>query len=184
MYKKINLDNLLCKSEINIGVLSDTHNQLNKIVIDALKNCDAILHAGDIGDASVLAELSQYTNHLLSVRGNNDTEEKWPSSDLSVLADIPDYLELQIHNQTIGLIHGHQYEPVRKRHDKLRQHFPHADIIIYGHSHRYVCDKDYQPWVINPGAGGYTRTFGGASCVIMQYKNQQWAIQDFRVEQE
>jgi putative phosphoesterase len=176
MHKKIDLNHLNDRTDITIGVLSDTHNQLNEIVIDAFNNCDAILHAGDIGDANVLAQLSLYSDHILSVRGNNDTEEKWPSSDLHVLAEIPEYLELCIQNQVIGLIHGHQYEPVRKRHDKLRQHFPHADIVIYGHSHRLVCDKQQQPWVINPGAGGYTRTFGGASCMIMQYKNSQWSI--------
>jgi len=183
MLKKIDLDSLVNKTEISIGVLSDTHNQLNQIVSDAFKNCDAILHAGDIGEANVLRNLEQFTPHVFSVRGNNDTESKWANADLPTLTNIPEHLELHFQSQIIGLIHGHQYEPVRKRHDKLRQHFPHADIIIYGHSHRFVCDQEHQPWVINPGAAGYTRTFGGASCVLLQFKNKRWSIKDFRCEQ-
>ena len=182
MHKKIILDDLVTKTDINIGVLSDTHNQLNQIVIDAFKDCDAILHAGDIGEASVLDNLKQFSPHVFPVRGNNDTEHKWDINELSVLEDIPEYLELQFQDQVIGLIHGHQYDPVRIRHDKLRKHFPHANIVVYGHSHRFVCDQEQQPWVINPGAGGYTRTFGGASCIILQFKNKQWSVKDFRTE--
>ena len=182
MHKKLDLNFLIDKPVINIGILSDTHNQLNQLVIDAFTDCDAILHAGDIGDASVLQQLSQHAKHVLPVRGNNDTEDKWPEQDLSTLADIPDHLELSFQNQVIAMTHGHQFERVQKRHDLLRNQFPHADIIIYGHSHRFVCDQENQPWVINPGAGGYTRTFGGASCMIMQYKNNQWSINDFRAE--
>ena len=182
MHKQIQLDKLINKQDIIIGVVSDTHNKINQLVIDAFTDCDAILHAGDIGEASVLTQLNQYTDHVISVRGNNDTEAKWPTADLTSLTDIPESLQLHFHDQTIGLIHGHQFDPVRKRHDKLRQHFPAADIIVYGHSHRFVCDQQDQPWVINPGAGGYTRTFGGASCMKLHYVNQQWSIKDFRQE--
>ena len=55
---KINLNNLVNKPDIRLGVISDTHNQLNEGIVGALKDCDAIVHAGDIGDASVLK------NHL------------------------------------------------------------------------------------------------------------------------
>ena len=117
------------------------------------------------------------------MRGNNDIEYKWPKEDLVELADIPEHLELHFNNQVIGLIHGHQYDPVRKRHDMLRNHFPNADIVVYGHSHRLVCDQELKPWVINPGAGGYTRTFGGASCLAMEYKDNSWSIEEFRIDE-
>jgi len=184
MNHTINLEQFVSTDNIRVGVISDTHNRLNTEVTHALTGCDVILHAGDIGDAEVLNELKKFTPHVFPVRGNNDDEQKWPSEDLDVLATIPEYSELHFQNETIGLIHGHQYDPVRKRHDKLRGHFPNANIVIYGHSHRYVCDKEQTPWVINPGAGGYTRTFGGASCVVMQFENQQWTITETRLEVE
>ena len=180
---KINLSDLIKKPDIVIGVLSDTHNQLNDIVLNSLQDCDAIIHAGDIGDADILEQLNAHANYVFPVRGNNDTEEKWPTHDLPALADIPDNLELSFDNKVIAVTHGHQFHKVQSRHDKLRDQFPHADIIVYGHSHHIACDQQQAPWVINPGAGGYTRTFGGASCMILNYKNSTWDIQQFRINE-
>ena len=180
---KINLNDLVNKSEITVGVLSDTHNQLNDIVINSFSNCDAIIHAGDIGDANILEQLNTYSDHVFSVRGNNDIEEKWPANDLSTLSEIPDNLELFFDDQVIAVTHGHQFHKVQNRHDQLRNQFPHANIIIYGHSHHIKCDQEQSPWVINPGAGGYTRTFGGASCMILKYDNKLWDIEQFRVSE-
>ena len=181
---KINLNDLISKSELTIGVLSDTHNQLNNIVTSSFQNCDAIIHAGDIGDADILGQLDTQADHVFSVRGNNDIEEKWPKHDLTTLAEIPDNLELYFDDQVIAVTHGHQFHRVRHRHDQLRNQFPHANIIIYGHSHHLVCDQQQNPWVVNPGAGGYTRTFGGASCMILRYENKRWEIEQFRIEEE
>ena len=181
MDRKINLNNLINKSDITVGVLSDTHNQLNDIVISSFNKCDVIIHAGDIGDADVLNHLNTQAKHVFSVRGNNDIEEKWPAHDLPALADIPDNLELSFDDEVIAVTHGHQFHKVETRHDKLRGQFPHATIIVYGHSHRMVCDQQQSPWVINPGAGGYTRTFGGASCMILKYENKQWDVRQFRI---
>lgn len=181
---QIDLNSLIDKSTLRLGLISDTHNKINQDLISHLNGCDAIVHAGDIGDAEVLNELKQYTPHVFPVRGNNDIEDKWPNHDLAELQKIPEHLELKFNNQVVGLIHGHQYDPVRKRHDKLRQHFPAADIVVYGHSHRYVCDQETKPWVINPGAGGYTRTFGGASVVVMEYKDDAWSVMPYQLDEK
>ena len=179
---KINLTSIINKPDLRLGIISDTHNQLNEGIVGALKDCDAIVHAGDIGDATVLKNLRTFSPHIFPVRGNNDAEDRWPTEDLSELATIPEHCELHFQDQIIGLIHGHQYEPVHKRHDKLRNHFPEADIVVYGHSHRLVCDQEQTPWVINPGAGGYTRNFGGASCLVMEFKDSCWAIEQFKLD--
>ncbi len=181
MDTKINLNDLIKKSAITVGVLSDTHNQLNDIAIKSLHSCDVIIHAGDIGNADVLNALSTHADYVFPVRGNNDTEEKWAPQDLAALADIPDNLELHFDDNVVAVTHGHQFLKSETRHDKLRNQFPHADIIIYGHSHRLVCDQQQTPWVINPGAAGYTRTFGGASCIILNYQAKKWSVEQFRI---
>jgi putative phosphoesterase len=181
MKHTIDLNQIISSSDIRLGVISDTHSRINVEVVGSLTGCDVILHAGDIGDATVLNELKKFTPHVFPVRGNNDVEAKWPAEDHHILANIPEYTEFRFHDESIGLIHGHQYDPVQKRHHKLRGHFPDANIIIYGHSHRFVVDQEETPWVINPGAGGYTRTFTGASCVVMEFKNQQWSINETRL---
>lgn len=178
----IDLDRLIDNSDLRIGVISDTHSRLNETIITPLHNCDVILHAGDIGAASVLEDLCTFTPHVYSVRGNNDIEIKWPASDLSELSKIPEEIELVFKGERIAVTHGHQYPAVNTRHQKLRARFPHADIIIYGHSHLLACDTEHKPWVINPGPGGYNRTYNGASCLVMHYKNRRWGIEQTRAE--
>ena len=178
----INLDSIFDHAELRVGVISDTHSRLNEHVVGALNDCDVILHAGDIGNATVLNDLNRFTPHVFSVRGNNDIEEKWPTEDLPALQKIPDALELTFKQQRIAVTHGHQFPAVDTRHQKLRQQFPQANIIIYGHSHLLVCDREEHPWVINPGPGGYNRTFKGASCLVMHYKKMQWEIKETRTQ--
>ena len=78
MDRLINLDSIFDHAELRVGVISDTHSRLNENVVGALHNCDVILHAGDIGNVTVLNNLNQYTPHVFSVRGNNDIEENGP----------------------------------------------------------------------------------------------------------
>ncbi len=54
-----------------LGVISDTHGYLNPRVPELLRGVDHILHAGDIGDAGVIDELTSVAP-VTAVRGNND----------------------------------------------------------------------------------------------------------------
>ena len=40
-----------------IGLISDTHGLLRKEVVENLKDCDLIIHAGDIGKYEVIEKL-------------------------------------------------------------------------------------------------------------------------------
>ena len=40
-----------------IGVLSDTHGKLREEVVEILRGCDVILHAGDINTPKVMGSL-------------------------------------------------------------------------------------------------------------------------------
>ena len=182
MEQHIDLKKIISKSQFRVGVISDTHGKLNGLVVGSLENCDVIVHAGDIGSAAVISDLKKFTPHVYPVKGNNDVEEKWPSDDLSVLNQIPESLQLSFDSEIVAITHGHQFYAVETRHKNLRKQFPEADIIIYGHSHHLVCDQEQKPWVINPGAGGYNRTFGGASCMVMHFENNHWIIEETRTQ--
>ena len=54
-----------------IGVVSDTHGLLRDTVKEKLRGCSLILHAGDVGNPSVLEELGQIAE-VVAVRGNMD----------------------------------------------------------------------------------------------------------------
>lgn len=55
-----------------IGVVSDTHGELPDAVTTALRGVDTIVHAGDVGTASILHVLGSMAP-VLAVRGNCDT---------------------------------------------------------------------------------------------------------------
>src|SRR5258708_30890383 len=54
-----------------VGVISDTHGLLRPEALAALRGCEHIIHAGDIGDAAILASLGEIAQ-ASAVRGNND----------------------------------------------------------------------------------------------------------------
>lgn len=57
---------------LTIGVISDTHGLLRPEATRALTGSDLIIHAGDVGDVSVLAGLRDIAP-TIAVRGNVDT---------------------------------------------------------------------------------------------------------------
>ncbi|HXU65163.1 MAG TPA: metallophosphoesterase family protein [Polyangia bacterium] len=54
-----------------LGVISDTHGLLRPEAVEALRDVDRIIHAGDIGGPQILTALSQLAP-VVAVRGNND----------------------------------------------------------------------------------------------------------------
>ena len=61
-----------------IGIISDTHGLLRPEVIEALRNVDMVIHAGDIDNASVIDGLKELSPNLTVVRGNADKESGRP----------------------------------------------------------------------------------------------------------
>lgn len=167
-------------SSLLVGVLSDTHGFINGEVQAQLSRCDVILHAGDIGSIQVIDQLKNISRNVIPVCGNNDVETKWATQEHAELNKILDIAEIKLPGGNVIVMHGDRYFSAKNRHEKMRQHYPNAKAIIYGHSHKLVRDIDEHPWILNPGAAGKTRTKGGASCLIMQTNETQWQVSEFR----
>ncbi len=167
---------------MRIAIVSDTHGAVDERVLDAVRGCDAALHAGDVGGARVLDALAQATGTLLAVRGNNDVARKWPGADTAALEALPEEAHLPAPGGTIAVTHGHRALPARDRHRKLRERFPGARLVVYGHSHRLCIDRDAEPWVANPGAAGRARTFGGPSLLVLEAGPRGWTLMPRRFE--
>ena len=165
---------------LNLGIVSDTHSYIDPEIHAHLVNCDVILHAGDIGNSKVIDQLRTISEHVIPVRGNNDVPEKWAAKDQAELTNIHEIAEINLPGGGIVLLHGDKYPMNATRHKKLREHFPHAKAIVYGHSHKLVCDQSHLPWVLNPGASGKTRTKGGASCLKIEINKDVWKVSTFR----
>ena len=161
-------------------IVSDTHGQLHPGVAALARDCDMAVHAGDIGDIAVIRALRPRLRRTIAVLGNNDTPAKWSPQQHAVLDSIPLCARLELAGGTLVVEHGHRAGKVATRHQALRQRHPDARLIVYGHSHRLCCDLDAQPWVVNPGAGGRARTFGGASCLVLRIQDNGWHIETYR----
>ena len=82
---------------MKIGVISDTHGSLPDAAGDALKKCDYLIHAGDIGSEACYRVIFQLNLPSYLVRGNCD----WSS----YAADMQEVLSFHIDGISISLIH-------------------------------------------------------------------------------
>ena len=120
-----------------IAVLSDTHGLLRPDVIPFLQKADLILHAGDV-DTPAVAQHIFLLGEAHIVRGNNDGA--WA-------ANLPHSHYLTVEGMRFFLIHN--------RAQVLPD--PKADVVIFGHSHRYVCETHGGTLWLNPGSCGKPR---------------------------
>ena len=128
-------------------MLSDTHaprrwKSCPPAVADWLRSADAILHAGDVCTAVVLAELAQYAP-VHAVLGNNDGPD---------VADwgAPPTLEIELGGLPVAMIHDSGQAAGRLR--RMRTAFPAADLVVFGHSHIPLDDSDGRLRIFNPGS--------------------------------
>jgi putative phosphoesterase len=123
---------------IEIGVISDTHGLLRPEACRALEGVARILHAGDIGDADVLAELERLAP-VTAVTGNND-RGGWTRS-------LPQTVDVRVGSVTIVMTHilASLVDP------------PTAGVVVYGHSHLPENVKRGRVLYFNPGSAGPRR---------------------------
>ena len=123
---------------MRLAILSDTHGLLRPGVLEQLKTADAILHGGDINKQSIVDQLRQYAQ-LYVVRGNNDKE--WAES-------IPHDLTVTLGGVTFCMVHNKK---------ELPADLSGVNVVVFGHSHKYVQEeKDGVLW-LNPGSCGPRR---------------------------
>lgn len=100
-----------------------------------------VLHAGDVVTSDALELLASYAP-TSAVLGNND-------HDLGGI--LPERLDMEIEGVTIGMVHDSG--PRRGREARLRRAFPHADLVVFGHSHIPWDAAGLEgQWLLNPGS--------------------------------
>ncbi|MEM9305253.1 MAG: YfcE family phosphodiesterase, partial [Pseudomonadota bacterium] len=131
--------------EETVLIVSDTHGRLRPGVVPMAHEVDRVIHCGDIG-RGVLERLAESGRPIDAVIGNNDDIVAMG------LPPLPEVLRFTLGDAQVVVVHGHQCASAARRHRWLRQRFPEAALICYGHSHRRVFDQDDVPWILNPGA--------------------------------
>jgi putative phosphoesterase len=138
---------------MKIGLISDTHGLVRPEALQALAGVERIIHAGDVGGASVIDALRAIAP-VDVVRGNND-KDPWGIK-------LPPWLALEFEGVGIHVLHDVNEMDVDPAAAGFR-------VVITGHSHKpLVTERDAVPagtgshafarvLFVNPGSAGPRR---------------------------
>ncbi|MCR4923868.1 MAG: metallophosphatase family protein [Lachnospiraceae bacterium] len=145
---------------MKIAIISDTHSLLRDEVVEKIRDCDIILHGGDIASKETM-EVIKKLGKAYFVRGNADKE--WAE-------DIPYELEIELS--------GYNFYMVHKKSD-IKKDLSGIDFVIYGHSHKYEQRNDCNITYLNPGSCGPRRFTQPVTLMIMVIDEQSraWEIE-------
>ena len=148
---------------MRIAILSDTHGLLRPQVTELLETADAILHGGDINKPEIVEQLRRYAP-LYIVRGNNDKD--WAR-------DIPHHLTVTLGGLNFYLVHNRKDVPT---------HMEGADIVVFGHSHKYFEQvEDGRLW-LNPGSCGRRRFNSDVSYAIITVDGSEVTVEKHDID--
>jgi putative phosphoesterase len=132
---------------IRIGVIADTHGLFDPAIRRHFRGVDHILHAGDIGDQSVIEQLEQIAP-VTAVSGNVDDDEEnvFPSEAA---------IELAGHRIAIRHILYEGGKLTKEGRAFLDRDRP--DICVFGHTHQPKAEWFGDTLLFNPGSAGPKR---------------------------
>ena len=148
-----------------IVILSDTHGLLRPEVLDYLANADTIIHGGDINNQAIVDTLQGFAP-LYIVRGNNDKE----------------WAEGLSHSLTFT-IEGVRFFVVHNKRD-IPADLSGIDVVVYGHSHKYACEKRDGVLWINPGSCGRRRFDQEITMAVMTAEGGQLQVEKVTIPHE
>ncbi len=145
----------MTSSNHRIGVISDTHGILRAEAASALAGCGRIIHAGDVGEESILGELERIAP-VQAVRGNVDMEpwaRRLPETHVAEVGGVSiyvlhDLLALDLEPEAAGI-----------------------GVVIHGHTHRPAIEDRDGVKYLNPGSAGPRRFSLPVSIAILHIRD-------------
>jgi putative phosphoesterase len=130
-----------------IALIADTHmpkgkRRLPDACYEQLLAAEAVIHAGDFSAGSVLDELEALSPAVHAVRGNVEDPELWDR--------LPESIEIDLGGHRLAVIHD--AGPSKGRLSRLRDRFPDADAVVFGHSHLPLHEEEDGFQIFNPGS--------------------------------
>jgi phosphoesterase, MJ0936 family len=143
---------------MRILVVSDTHKHDENLekVLQLAGKIDYLFHLGDIeGSEDYIREIAGCP--FYGVMGNND-----------FFTDLPREEEVQIGKYKMLLVHGHQHYVLGgTEHIKKTAISKGIDIVMFGHTHKPIVEKEGNIIALNPGSLTYPRQEGRNPSYIM-----------------
>jgi uncharacterized protein len=139
---------------MKIGVISDTHNFLDPKILELFAGVDHILHAGDIGNATIISELEEIAP-VTAVYGNTDAGLPLKETEIVELAGRRFLVQHIVNPHTLT--------------DRLQERVARArpEVIVFGHTHRTFCETIGGVLYFNPGSAGKPKFGLGRTVAIL-----------------
>ena len=128
---------------MRVGLVSDLHGRFDPLLPKVLEGVELILLAGDTVDERLLPRLRRVAP-VAAVRGNNDHGP--------ILGALPEVLDLELDGTRVLMIHDRKD---RRLPDEIARVGP--EILIVGHSHQPLIEREGRLLVVNPGSAGPKR---------------------------
>jgi putative phosphoesterase len=134
-------------SLVRLAIISDTHlprgsRAMPAGCLERLRDADAILHAGDLIELSVLRELEALGPPVHAVHGNIDEP--------ALRTVLPAARVVEAEGARIAMTHDSG--PAAGRLERLRGRFPDTDAAVFGHSHLPLHEQRGAFQIFNPGS--------------------------------
>lgn len=160
---------------MRIAVLSDTHLErptpwFENFFAEVLAPMDMLLHCGDYAGPAFYHYLLQHPG-FHGVLGNSD---HW-----SMQGDLPWRRTVAAGELTIGLAHGHA-ELHGNPKDVAEAFGPGADVVCFGHTHRFTNVQVGGVLAVNPGSLCASRS-GRRSYAVLHLDGRQVFVEECRL---
>jgi putative phosphoesterase len=145
---------------VKIGVISDTHGFLDPRVEKIFAGVNHILHAGDIGYASIILEL-QFIAPVTAALGNTDSDIGFRLTETVELARKKFLVHHIVSPRELS-------ETVAARIAKDR-----PDVVVFGHTHKKFSETVNGVLFFNPGYAGKPKFGAERSVAILHLDGKE-----------
>lgn len=145
----------------SVGLISDTHGLLRPKALEALRGCDAIIHAGDVGDIAIVRALERIAP-VVAVKGNIDIT--------GTAAELPATAVLETGAARIYVLHDLHDIPLNPAAAGFQ-------AVVSGHSHRPVSEWRSGVLYVNPGSAGRRRFRLPVTVARLDLRATPWSVQ-------
>ncbi|MCR4924011.1 MAG: YfcE family phosphodiesterase [Lachnospiraceae bacterium] len=148
-----------------VAVISDTHDMLREQVLEIIKECDLIFHAGDFSSNHIYDSL-RALKPMYAVRGNTDAY--WNN-------DLPLVSRFEILGKEICICH--------KKSD-IHYDMGDFDLVVTGHTHKYHEAYEGKTLFLNPGSCGPVRMTLPVTMALLYISQEEIEVERIEIESD
>ena len=143
-----------------VGLISDTHGLLRAEAVAALRGSDLIIHAGDVGELSILEQLGTIAP-VAAVRGNIDGASWASRLQRTAVVEAGPASIYVLHD-----VHDLDLDPA----------IAHINMVVSGHSHKPAKSVLSGVLYVNPGSAGPRRFRLPVTVARVNLSREPWTV--------